>query len=640
MSILTVSHITKAYGTDSILTDLSLQLEPGERVGLIGRNGAGKSTLFRILTGQLEADGGNIWLQTGKTVGYLKQEAGEAEEKTLTAYCLEVFDAQLRAEADLKSQEDAIQHANHDDPGFIPMLDAYHQAVEAFEAMGGYTFRSRVTGVLKGLGFSDDDLSRTTLTLSGGQLTRLSIARLLLSEPDVLLLDEPTNHLDIAAVSWLEGFLRQYRGTLLLITHDRYFLDQVTTRIIEIEHGKALSHNGNYSDFQAFKSQALEAQRRAFEKQESELARQEDIIRRFRQHGTEKLAKRARSREKRLEQVARLDAPEAETARFKLILESAAPSGQDVLNAEALTMGFGETPLFSNLSFSLYRGERIGLIGPNGIGKTTLLKLILGELQPLEGTVTRGHNVLMDNYDQSLRFTDEDRTLLQELVEFRHDLTDTRLRSLLGAFLFTGDDVHKQLKVLSGGERARLSLLKLLLGTSNFLLMDEPTNHLDIPAREVLEEALLDYSGTLLVISHDRYFLNRICTRTLVMTPEGADSYPGNYSYYLSKQQGAPEVQDPGDTVTKTQLKEQKRREKDQERSQRALRKEIQDTEKQIEALEADIERLTLELCQEEVYANPERSIGVQGMLEKAKAALDAAYELWNRLLEENQNSL
>ncbi len=640
MSLLSVSHISKAYGTDSVLTDITLQLEAGERVGLIGRNGAGKSTLFRILTGQTEADAGQVRLQPGKTVGYLKQEAGEAEDRSLFDFCLEVFGAQLRAEADLRAQEDAMHHGDPESAEYLALLDAYHQAVEAFEAMGGYTFRSRVVGVLKGLGFAEEELGRSALTLSGGQLTRLSIARLLLSEPDVLLLDEPTNHLDIGAVAWLEGFLRQYRGTLLLITHDRYFLDQVTTRIVEIEHGRALSHTGNYTAFQTFKQQALEARQKAFEKQEAELARQEDLIRRFRQHGTEKLAKRARSREKRLEQVVRLEAPEGEESRFRLELSAAAPSGQEVLTARDLTMGFDGAPLFSNLSFTLYRGERVGLIGPNGIGKTTLFRLILGELQPLDGALVRGHHVLPGSYDQTLRFASEDRTLLQELVECRPDLTDTRLRSLLGAFLFTGDDVFKQLKVLSGGERARLSLLKLLLGTSNFLLMDEPTNHLDIPAREVLEEALLDYSGTLLVISHDRYFLNRVCDRILALTPEGAESYPGNYSYYLSKQQPEPAAAPPTDTVTKTQLKEQKRREKDLERSQRSLKREIQSAEQQIEALEAEIERLTLELCQEAVYASPERSVAVQGMLETAKEALNAAYDQWNSLLEQNQNLL
>lgn len=638
MNVLNVSHLSKAYGTDTILADVNIQLQEGERVGLIGRNGAGKSTLFRILTGQLESDTGQLWLMAGKTVGYLRQESEETDHRPLKEFCQDVFEHLLQAESDLKAQEDLIHHADHADQGFNDLLDAYHHAVESFEAQGGYTFRSRITGVLKGLGFSEADQERSASTLSGGQYTRLSIARLLLSEPDILLLDEPTNHLDIAAVQWLEAYLKQFKGTLLLITHDRYFLDQVTTRIIEIEHGKALSHPGNYSTFQAFKKKVHEVQLKTYEKQESELARQEELIRRFKQHGTEKLAKRARSREKRLEHIVRLDAPEDETARFRLQFDVATPSGQDVLAVRDLAMGFQDQGLFSNVSFDLYKGERIGLIGPNGIGKTTLFRLILGELAPRGGSIIVGHNVLIGNYDQNLQFSNDRQTLLEELGDCRPDLSDTQLRTLLGAFLFTGADVFKLLSALSGGEKARLSLLKLLLGTSNFLLMDEPTNHLDIPAREVLEDALQTYEGTLLVISHDRYFLNQVCTKILELQPEGAEAFYGNYSYYLAKRDedtsGASE--EPVETLTRTQQKEIKRREKDLEKEQRSKKRQISELEQKIGTLETDIERLTQELCLEEVYANPQRSVGVQSALEAVKAELDRTYVAWTELMESN----
>ncbi len=636
MNVLSISHLSKSYGTDVILSDVSLQLQEGERVGLIGRNGAGKSTLFRILTGQLESDAGQIWLMAGKTVGYLRQESEDVDSRSMKDFCLEVFDDLIRAEVDLKAQEDLIHTTDHEASHFNDLLDAYHQAVEAFEANGGYTYKSRITGVLKGLGFSDADQERPASTLSGGQFTRLSIARLLLSEPDILLLDEPTNHLDIAAVQWLESYLKQFRGTLLLITHDRYFLDQVTTRIIEIEHGKALSHPGNYSAFQAFKKKVFEVQLKSYEKQESELLRQEELIRRFKQHGTEKLAKRAKSREKQLEHIVRTESPEQESARFKLQFDVASPSGQDVLAVRNLSMGFGSLSLFNDISFDLYKGERIGLIGPNGIGKTTLFRLILGELAPLGGNIIRGHNVLVGNYDQNLQFHNDNQNLLNELADCRPDLSDTRLRSLLGSFLFSGTDVFKLLGTLSGGEKARLSLLKLLLGTSNFLLMDEPTNHLDIPAREVLEDALQAYEGTLLVISHDRYFLNQVCTKILELQPAGAEAFYGNYTYYLAKrnENAQQDTAEPVEVLTKTQQKENKRREKDLEKEQRSVKRETQNLEQQIEALEKEIDRLTAELCLEEVYANPHRSIEVQQALEKTRAELDQTYERWTELIE------
>lgn len=636
MNVLSISHLSKAYGTDTVLSDISFQLQEGERVGLIGRNGAGKSTLFRILTGQLDSDSGQIWLMTGKTVGYLRQESEEVDFRSLKDFCLDVFSDLLQAESDLKTQEDLIHTTDHQASHFNNLLDSYHQAVEAFEAAGGYTFRNRITGVLKGLGFSEADQERSASTLSGGQFTRLSIARLLLSEPDILLLDEPTNHLDIAAVQWLETYLKQFRGTLLLITHDRYFLDQVTTRIVEIELGKALSHPGNYSAFQTFKKKVFEVQLKAYEKQETEVARQEELIRRFKQHGTEKLAKRAKSREKQLEHLARIEAPEQENARFGLQFTVASPSGQDVLAVRDLAMGFGDTELFRDVSFDLYKGERIGLIGPNGIGKTTLFRLILGELFPTKGVIHKGHNVLIGNYDQNLQFHNDSQNLLSELADSRPDLSDTKLRSLLGSFLFSGTDVFKLLSTLSGGEKARLSLLKLLLGSSNFLLMDEPTNHLDIPAREVLENALQSYEGTLLVISHDRYFLNQVCTKILELQPEGAEAYFGNYSYYLSKrsENGQQIAAEPVETITRTQQKELKRREKDLEKEQRSLKREAQNLELQIEALEKNIENLNLDLCLEEVYANPQRSMEVRQALEMTKIELDKAYERWTELAE------
>lgn len=639
MGTLSASHISKAYGTDSILKDITFTLEPGERVGLIGRNGAGKTTFFKILTGQLEKDSGQVWVQQGKQLGYLRQETGENNRQTLRNYCIDVFSDLLTMEEQLKLQEDQIHSADHATPEFNGLLNAYHDSVEKFEYLGGYTFRSRVVGVLKGLGFNDEEMDRSCDTLSGGQLTRLSIARLLLSSPDILLLDEPTNHLDIAAVNWLEGYLKQYSGALLLITHDRFFLDQVTTRIVEIENGVSLSHQGNYSKFQEFKKHLNESKLNAYEKQQNEILKQEELIRRFKQHGTEKLAKRAQSREKKLENLVKIEVPEAEESVFNLSFQVSAQSGYDVLKAENLCMSFGTTPIFSNVTFDIFKGERVGLIGPNGIGKTTLLKILQNQLPPSSGSMTKGHNVIIGSYDQNLRFANESHHLLDELSDFRPDLTDTRLRTLLGSFLFTGADVFKSLHNLSGGEKARLNLIKLLLGTSNFLVMDEPTNHLDISAREVLEDALAAYEGTLLVVSHDRYFLDRVCDKIIAMAPEGTQCFAGNYSYYLSKSANMDDLEtsDPG-TINRTQQKEQRRRDKDAERAVRESKKEIKNLEAQIEGLEQQIHERTLDLCLEEVYADPERSVAVQQAINNLKIMLDETYARWNQMIEKNKN--
>jgi len=636
MNILNVQHIQKSYGTDVILRDVHFSIEQGEKVGLVGRNGAGKTTLFRILTGQLEPDAGQIRLVSGIRRGYLEQDPVLLQGESLLEYCQTVFLELLRQEQELQEQEKTIAEISHEDPLFNDLLIQYHERVERFDSDGGYTFRSRIRGTLKGLGFTDSEINDPVSRLSGGQLTRLSIARLLLSEPDLLLLDEPTNHLDIQAVQWLENYLRQYSGTLVLITHDRFFLDQVTNRIIEIELGKTLSCDGNYSHFQQFKRKTHEAMEKAYEKQETEVARQEELIRRFKQHGTEKLAKRAKSREKHLEQMVRIDAPESDSDAFRIRFEVAAPSGRDVLTIEDLAMAFGDTPLFDNLSFNLYRGERVGLVGPNGVGKTTLFRLIEEELKPVGGIILKGHNVRTGTYDQKLTFENEDRTLLDEMCNCRTDLSNTRHRTLLGSFLFTGDDAFKPISVLSGGERARLNLLKLLLGNTNFLMLDEPTNHLDILSREILEDALLEYEGTLLVISHDRYFLDRVCTRIIELQPDGATEYLGNYSAMVRKKSENSDTNPTvllDESITKTQIKAARKQEKDREREIRAQKKQTQEAEQKIALLEETIEQLNGELCLESVYSDPEQSCFVQSELSKLRLELDQAYALWDELL-------
>ncbi|ABR47035.1 ABC transporter related [Alkaliphilus metalliredigens QYMF] len=634
MIILSCNNITKSFGIDVILKDISFSINTGDKIGLVGINGAGKSTLFKILTGQLAYDDGNLYLGKSKVIGHLEQSDQLDEQNTILAEGLSVFTYLIDMENHLRSLELEIASLG-DDPSQSTLLEKtmsqYATLLDDFNRENGYGFRSTVRGVLRGLGFTEDEFEQPIYQLSGGQKTRAALAKLLLSKPDILLLDEPTNHLDIGAVEWLEGFLRDYDGTLLMISHDRYFLDQLVNRVFEIEHQGLKTYTGNYSTFTKKKAQEQEQQHRVYQAHLEEVSRQKDIVRRFRQHGTEKLAKRAHSREKQLEKIEEVEKPQAFQKRAKMRFETQIKSGNDVLTVENLCKSFDEHLLFENLTFDLYRGEKVALIGPNGVGKTTLFKILTEETVPSAGDFKLGHQVHIGYYDQEQRNLHLDKIVIDEIWDEHKKLDQTEVRTLLGSFLFHGDDVFKPVDTLSGGERSRISLLKLILSKSNFLLLDEPTNHLDIDSKEVLEESLVDYDGTVFAISHDRYFLNRVATKVIELSTNGIEVFHGNYDYYIEKKKEQLLMAEPAtyQEQTKTHLKDVRRKERDE---RNRLKQETQQREKietDILELEERLNALESLMCQEDIYTDPQKSREVHQETLTTKQSLEKLYEEW-----------
>ena len=501
--------------------------------------------------------------------------------------------------------------------------------------MNGYGYKSEAKGVLKGLGFNDEDMDKPISILSGGEKTRVLLGKLLLKKPTLLLLDEPTNHLDSEAIEWLEVFLKQYKGTVILISHDRYFLDQVVNRIFEIHNKKLKTYNGNYSDFIKASAIEKELELKKFEDQQKDIKKQEESIERLKAFGREKHLKRARSKEKALAKVDVLDKPEAYRKKAKIEFNPSVTSGNDVLQLRDISMGYGERILFKDLNLDIYRGEKVALIGANGIGKSTLFKIIMNEITPLSGGIKFGTNVNVSYFHQEQKTLNLDNTIIDEIWEDNKQLTQTSLRTMLGAFLFEGEEVFKKISTLSGGERARVAILKLILSNANLLLLDEPTNHLDIDSKEVLEEALSSYTGTIFTISHDRYFLNTVVDKVLVLDENGITEYLGNYDYYVEKKKQVQEMNtvEVIEEKTKTQLKEEKRKEREQREAEKKNRVKRQNIEKEIEETEAKIEEMDVLLCQEEVYSNPEKSKDVSLQKASLEEKLSALYEEWESLM-------
>ena len=531
--ILSCQHITKAYGTDEILRDVSFHLEKGEKAALIGVNGAGKTTLLRILTGSETADSGLFTMPSQARIGYLAQYQELEGDCTVYEEVRKARADLLSMEEELRRMEEALSDVPEDEREAL--YARYETMLQEFERRNGYASESEILGVLRGLGFSESDFDRSLSTLSGGQKTRVVLARVLLEEPDILLLDEPTNHLDVSSVSWLEARLQKYSGTLLLVSHDRYFLDRLVTHVIEIEQGVTISYSGNYTAFSVKKAEARKAALKLWEKQQSEIRHQEAVIKKLRQFNRQKSISRAESREKQLAKIDRIEKPTDINADMRLVLKPFTESGKDVCSAEGLRKGFSAGPLFTDLDFLIRRGERVGLIGDNGTGKSTILKILGGDLEPDAGTVRFGSRVMTGYYDQEQQHFNERNSLFEEISDSYPDRTETEIRNVLAAFLFTNDDVFKTISSLSGGERARLSLAKLMLSGANFLLLDEPTNHLDIESREILEDALNEFTGTVLFVSHDRYFINRTATRILELNDKTLTEYLGNYDYFIEK---------------------------------------------------------------------------------------------------------
>ena len=643
MIMLSCNNVSKSFGVETILEDISFSVNEGDKIGIVGVNGTGKTTLFKVITGIFPHDKGDIFTSKNCRLGYLEQNTNFYSEKTIYDEVISVFSDLIEAEEELRSLEHQIASLSAKESSSGDQLkkamDTYGKKYEEFEKKNGYAYKSEVRGTLKGLGFSDEEMNKPVNVLSGGEKTRVLLAKLLLSKPSLLLLDEPTNHLDADAIEWLEAFLRSYEETIMIISHDRYFLDQSVNRIFEMENKRLTSYNGNYTDYQKQAKINREIRLRQYENQQRDIKKQEESIERLKAYGREKHLKRARSKEKMLDKVDRLDKPQElrKKARFNFVLRH--HSGNDVLKVQGLGKSFGDRKLFKGVDFDLYRGEKVALIGPNGVGKSTLFKIIMGDESQDQGEYKLGQGVDIAYFHQEQKSLNLENSIIDEVWDDNPHMTQTEVRNLLGAFLFEGEDVFKSIRSLSGGERARVAILKLILSKSNLLLLDEPTNHLDIDSKEVLEDALKEYEGTLLTISHDRYFLNTVVDRILVLKPNGIEEYLGNYEYYQNKKKEEyeksylAEMEDLP-SKTKTQIKEERRREKELKKNENKAKKLIKDIEIEIELLEKQIGGLDYMLCQEEVYTSPERTREVNQEKSDLEKRLSKLYEKWEQIVE------
>ncbi len=636
MQVLSCNNINKTYIIDPILQDVSFTVNDGDKIGVIGLNGSGKTTLFNILNDDVSMDSGDIFIQRGLTIGYLKQHTKIESDKTIFDECLEVFKPLIKMEKKLRILEEKItkESKKGETDQLKSLMDEYGQLSEKFSESNGYGYNSTIRGTLKGLGFFDEDLDKDVNILSGGQKSRLSLAKLLLEKPDILLLDEPTNHLDINAIDWLEKFLREYQGAALIISHDRYFLDNVVNRIFHLENLNLNIYNTNYTNFMDRRKKDLELHQKHFEDQQREIKRQEDIIAKLKQFGGERNYGLAKSRQKMLDRI-KVMTKKTDNQQARIKFEPKIKSGLDVLQVENLEKSFGDLKLLKDINFNIYRGEKVGLIGANGIGKTTLFKIVLGELTKDGGEIRQGHNVFPGYFDQEMSKLNLDKTIIDEIWDENPKFDHYQIRSVLSQFMFVGDDIFKEISALSGGEKGRLSLLKLMLSKANFLLMDEPTNHLDIDSKEVLEDAVLDYEGTLFVISHDRYFLNRVTDKILELTEEGISEYLGNYNYYLEKKNELLYVEEEKSTVTKTQLREIKKKEKQIIKEENLKKKEIKNLEEKINLLEVKLEEIDELLCDPELYSDTDKILELGQEREGFQSKLDKLYEEWILLTED-----
>ena len=630
MIVISANNLTKEYdGSNLVLDRVSFAVNGGERIGIIGINGAGKTTLLRMLAGQLPHDGGDFFVSSELKIGYLEQDGGFDSQRTVIEEVRKIFEHFPEME---KEMEQLLAAAGEEGEGQQAALTRYEQIRDRYERMGGYMYESEIRGILTSMAFDESMYNKKISTLSGGEKTRLALAMLLLEKPDILFLDEPTNHLDIGTLKWLEQYLKGYRGTIMIVSHDRYFLNETVNRIFEIEHGHLSIYEGNYDFYAEERRNRREVEMRHYEKQQKEIERQEEMIRRFKQRGTEKLAKRAASREKRLSAMDLMERPDAGHGKLKLNFRQNFQSGKDVLQAEGLSKSFGygmnRVELFRNVSIDVKRGERVCIVGDNGIGKTTLIRMLM----------------------------DDSNTVIGELQDAYHLYSEGELRNILGRFLFRGEAVFQEIGDLSGGERARLALLKLMMSGANTLILDEPTNHLDIESKEVFEEALLEFPGTCIIVSHDRYFLNRIPTRIMELTSDGLVNYLGKYDYYVEKKQqmiesgskyvaslakaagGAADASGPsgrsGQEGVQLSSSEERKLKKEKEAEERRLNRKREALEKEIQRLEEEIESIHDELMKPEVMTDHERLKSLSDRMEEDKTALDEAYEQWLELQE------
>ena len=635
MILMTVQGVSKSFGMKSVLKDISLTLQQGARMGLIGVNGSGKSTLFRLIAGQMEPDEGTISLMRGTRVGMLTQEADIQSDLTVREELSRVFEPVREMERRLRALEEEMAQKHEDEAELDRLSREYARLTDRFEDAGGYEWPSRIQGVLAGLGFAKGREDQPASVLSGGEKTRLCLARLLLTQPDLLMLDEPTNHLDLSSIQWLEDTLKKYRGTVLIISHDRYFMNSVCDCMAEISMRRLVQYEGNYDQFTVKRQADIERQIREYKLQQAEIARQQAIIQRYRMYNREKSIRAAESREKRLEKMERLERP-VDEQHVRFSFEARRRTGDDVLKVRGLAKGFEGRRLFENFDLHLRAGDRVAIIGPNGVGKSTLLNIIARKLKADAGEVEFGANVDLGYYEQHQTGLDPEKDVLNELWDAFPRLDLDRVRSVLALFLFTGDDVYKKISMLSGGEKGRVSLCKLMLKRDNLLLLDEPTNHLDMDSREVLEGALEDFDGTILTVSHDRYFINRVADRIIEMRPDGVKEYLGNYDDYLEKKRreeaGLEDAAASG--MTKTQLDKQRRKERLLREGKKALEKQLEAAEARIADAEKEIQDLETRMADPELYQRPDEARETARRHAELQAGMDALYEEWEALSE------
>ena len=636
--ILACQNISKAFGTTEIIKNASFHIEEREKAALIGNNGAGKTTLLRIIMEEIHADAGQVVLAKDKRIGYLAQYQDVQGHLSVYEELLSTKQYIIDMEERLRAMEVQMKNASGEE--LDRLMNSYTRLTHEFELENGYAYKSELMGVLNGLGFTEEDFTKQVATLSGGQKTRVALGKLLISKPDILLLDEPTNHLDMESIAWLETYLLNYPGAVFIVSHDRYFLDKVVTKVIEIDAGQVRMYAGNYSAYAEKKAQLRDAQYKAYLNQQREIKHQEAVIVKLKSFNREKSIKRAESREKMLNKIQRIDKPIEVQSQMRLSLEPRVVSGNDVLTVEDLAKSFPQQKLFSNISFQIKRGERVALIGNNGTGKTTMLKILNGLLDADAGSFSLGAKVQIGYYDQEHHVLHAEKTIFEEISDTYPTLTETQIRNMLAAFLFTGDDVFKVISSLSGGERGRVSLAKLMLSEANFLILDEPTNHLDIASKEILEEALNSYTGTVLYVSHDRYFINQTATRILDLTNQSVVNYIGDYDYYLEKKEELTEKYAPTAQEATEETKEETpsegkltwQQQKEEQARKRKQENELKKVETRIEELETRDKEIDDTLVLPDVCTNVGRCAELSREKDKIQAELEELYEKWEEL--------
>ncbi len=634
--ILNATNISKSFGSNEIIKDATFLVNEHEKVAIVGVNGAGKTTLLKILTGEESADSGSITLAKDAKLGYLRQINNVDSALSIIDELYTVIEPILNMEKRMSQMQEDMKHLTGSE--LEELYSSYTALTHSYELMDGYAAKSRVVGILKGLGFEEADFDRKINTLSGGQKTRVFLAKLLLEEPDIILLDEPTNHLDLRSIEWLESYLLNYKGAVIIVSHDRYFLDKIVSKVIDIENGNVQMYLGNYTDFSNKKQMLLDAKMKEYLNQQQEIKHQEAVITKLKQFNREKSIKRAESRQKQLEKIERVEAPQTYSENMRLSLDISKESGKDVLTVHNLSKSFDHKKLFWDINFEIKRGERVAIIGDNGTGKTTLLKIINGLLNPDTGEVIYGSNVSVAYYDQEHQVLHMDKTLFDELSDTYPDMTNTQIRNILAAFLFTGEDVYKKIADLSGGERGRVSLVKLMLSKANFLLLDEPTNHLDIVSKDVLENALNNFPGTVCYVSHDRYFINKTATRILDLTENRLLNYIGNYDYYIEKREAVEEAAN----LTNTEQDEkpadvsESKKEWIDNKTALAQKKKIKNAlnkcEKEISEIEDKLQSIDEEFSNPENASNVGKLMELQKQKESLEKRLDKLMEDWEEL--------